>query len=225
MSVVYGTAFGGIISENRGGVVSAYVPDPLGNTIGLMNSAGTMTDSWTYWPYGEVRTRSGSNATPFTFCGTLGYFLDTVNKMFYVRARHLRSDLARWPTVDPLWPIESAYAYVNDRPLVWTDPFGFFPCDPPRTKDCMIKCAPLGMKSCDEFYIDWFFFYTIGTRCECYVIPPGPIRKPIPGPPTTISGGTGLSSVGKTVCIATCIAMGIAFDGFDTDSCIKGCGG
>ena len=129
MSVVYGTAFGGIISENRGGVVSAYVPDPLGNTIGLMNSAGTLTDSWTYWPYGEVRTRSGSNATPFTFIGTLGYFLDNVNKMCYIRARHLRLDLARWLTVDPMWPDQPEYVYCSDSPASKIDPSGLDECD------------------------------------------------------------------------------------------------
>lgn len=128
MSVVYGNAFGGIISENRGGTVSAYVPDPLGSTIGLMNSAGTLTDSWTYWPYGEVRTRSGSNATPFTFLGTLGYFLDTLNKLFYVRARFLRPDLARWLTVDLMWPCQrSQYAYVRDMPVKMRDPSGLAP--------------------------------------------------------------------------------------------------
>ncbi len=50
MSVVYSNAFGGIIAKNRGGVVSDYVQDPLGSTIGLMDSTGTLTDRWEYWP-------------------------------------------------------------------------------------------------------------------------------------------------------------------------------
>ena len=124
MSVVYGNAFGGVISENRGGTVSTYVPDPLGSTIGLVDSAGTLTDSWTYWPYGEVRTRTGSNATPFTFLGVLGYFQDVLNTLFYVRARHLRVDLARWLTVDPLWPSEPGYVYVGGAPTIEADPSG-----------------------------------------------------------------------------------------------------
>jgi len=124
MSVVYGTAFGGIISENRGGTVSVYVPDTLGSTIGLMNSAGTLTDSWTYWPYGEVRTRTGSNVTPFTFLGIIGYFQDVLSKLSYVRARFLKCDLARWLTVDPLWPSQPAYGYVENNPLLATDGSG-----------------------------------------------------------------------------------------------------
>jgi len=124
MSVVYGNAFGGIISENRGGTVRTYVPDTLGSTIAMMDSTGTETDSWTYWPYGEVRTRTGTNSTPFTFVGTLGYFADIVSSFTYVRARFLRSDLARWLTVDPLWPKEAAYSYVDAGPSVSRDPSG-----------------------------------------------------------------------------------------------------
>ena len=182
MSVVYGTAFGGIISENRGGVVSAYIPDQLGNTIGLMNSAGTLTDSWTYWPYGEVRTRTGSNATPFTFLGTLGYFLDTLNKMFYVRARHLRSDLARWLTVDPLWPQEQAFCYVNDTPIAIADPTGLWPwdlcgfstwasvvCNTIMISACTMTCGWSG-----QIGLCFKFQFTCGSVCECVGIPGPP---------------------------------------------------
>ncbi len=64
MSVVYSNAFGGIIAEDRGGVISDYVQDPLGSTIGLMDSTGTLTDRWEYWPWGEVVSRTGTNPTP-----------------------------------------------------------------------------------------------------------------------------------------------------------------
>jgi hypothetical protein len=104
MPVVYSNFCGRVVSETRGGVESDYVSDPLGSTIGLMNSAGTMTDRWEYWPYGEVVSRSGSNPTPLTFLGVIGYFRDVLDKLLYVPARHLRADLARWLTVDALWP-------------------------------------------------------------------------------------------------------------------------
>lgn len=68
-SVVYTTFAGQIVSENRGGVVKEYLPDPLGSTIALANSSA-ITDTWDYWPYGEVMTRTGSTPTPFTFVGT-----------------------------------------------------------------------------------------------------------------------------------------------------------
>ena len=74
-----------------------------------------MTGRCEDWPYGEVVSRTGTNPTPLTFLGVIGYFQDVLSKMYYVRARHFRADLARWLTVDPLWPKEYAYAYMASR--------------------------------------------------------------------------------------------------------------
>ena len=127
MSVVYSNAFGGVFAENRGGTVSIYVPDTQGSTIGLVSSSGVLTDRWVYWPYGEVASRAGTNVTPLTWLGTLGYYLDQVSKLFYVRARHLRADLARWLTADPLWPRQPAYSYVKCAPTATADRSGLGP--------------------------------------------------------------------------------------------------
>ena len=123
MSVRY-TNFGGeLVAEDRGGVSSFYVPDNLGSTVALKNTAGTTTDSFTYWPYGEIRTRTGSTATPFTFVGNLGYYQVSTSR-YYVRARDLRADQARWQTVDPLWPDEMAYGYASLSPIIFSDSSG-----------------------------------------------------------------------------------------------------
>ena len=148
MSVVYSNAFGGVFAENRGGVVSIYVPDTQGSTIGLVSSSGVLTDRWVYWPYGEVASRSGTNVTPLTWLGTLGYFLDALPKLFYVRARHLRADLARWLTVDPLWPEQPAYSYCGGKPSWVTDPSGLQkkilpwvpPCNSLQDTICYVQC-------------------------------------------------------------------------------------
>jgi hypothetical protein len=136
MSVTYTNFVGGIVTENRGGVSSHYVADTLGSTIALVNSSGTVTDTWTYWPYGEVRTRTGTNPTPFTFCGIIGYFQDLLNNFSYVRARFLRVALARWQTVDPLWPFQQAFGYVNQAPIFARDKSGL--C----SWWCVLPCAP-----------------------------------------------------------------------------------
>jgi len=149
MSVVYSNFCGRVVSENRGGVVSNYVADPLGSTIGLIDSAGTMTDRWEYWPYGEVVSRTGSNATPLTFLGVLGYFKDVLDKLFYVRARHLRVDLARWLTVDPVWPREQPYGYAEDSPGLNADPTGLsLHCSPGVSYDSR-KCINNGFMVCE----------------------------------------------------------------------------
>ena len=86
MSAAAATLGGIIVHEARGGVHRDYMRDPLGSTVGLINSNQTITDTFEYWPYGEIRTQTGSTGTPFTFVGTLGYFLDSATQSVYVRA-------------------------------------------------------------------------------------------------------------------------------------------
>ena len=65
MKVTYTTINGEIISENRNGVERDYVPDPLGSTLALLYNTQIKTDTFTYWPYGQVKTRTGTTASPF----------------------------------------------------------------------------------------------------------------------------------------------------------------
>jgi RHS repeat-associated protein len=136
MSVVYATVNGRLVQENRGGVVTRYVPDTLGSVIQTRDAAGNQSSSTTYWPFGEVRTQTGNNPSPWGFCGIWGYFKDAASRL-YVRARTLRPDLSRWMTVDPLWPREKAYTYCYANPYAYIDPSGLIvevclrPLDPP----------------------------------------------------------------------------------------------
>jgi len=201
MSVVYGTAFGGVISENRGGVVSVYVPDTLGNTIGLINSAGTLTDRWTYWPFGETNARTGTNATPLTFLGIIGYFQDVASKLLYVRARHLRVDLARWLTVDPKWPNQRAYVYAGDRPAKYADPSGLWPWDACGIVDWGLascsgemdaQCTQACGRTCSPVLSCWKFAGSCDFNCVC-------------GPPTAnCIGSLGVGSSGHD-CLGMCM--------------------
>jgi len=128
MSVAYTTINGEIVSEKRNGVPSDYIPDALGSTIALLSDTHQITDSWTYWPNGQVRTRTGTNPTPFTFGGTVGYHSDLVDNFTYVRARELRVALSRWQIVDALWPLEHAYGYARCSPTTWIDASGLDSC-------------------------------------------------------------------------------------------------
>ncbi|HSI72186.1 MAG TPA: RHS repeat-associated core domain-containing protein [Fimbriimonas sp.] len=127
MSAVYTNFCGMIVSETRSGVERDYVPDTLGSTAALVDNTEAVTDRWEYWPYGEVSQRTGTSATPFTFVGMLGYFKDVLDKLFYVRARYLKPNLARWLTSDPLFGSTlqaSSYAYCGSAPTFYIDPLG-----------------------------------------------------------------------------------------------------
>ncbi|MBC6969037.1 MAG: hypothetical protein DWB60_03535, partial [Armatimonadetes bacterium] len=43
--------------------VRDYVPDPLGSTIALLDQNQHITDTFSYWPYDEMHTSSGSTGT------------------------------------------------------------------------------------------------------------------------------------------------------------------
>lgn len=125
-SVLY-TNFGGmIVKEDRGGVEREYIPDTLGSTSVMIGSTGKVTDRFDYWPYGEIASRTGNTPTPFTWVGTLGYYKDSATR-FYVRMRSYLANSGGWMTVDPLWPDEKAYAYVNGRSSDAADPQGLSP--------------------------------------------------------------------------------------------------
>ena len=126
----------GMIAEKRSGTRHFHRHDPLGSTIGLVNDAGTTTDTYTYWPYGTLQASAGSTQQPWKFVGKYGYYTDSATHD-YVRARKYRKDLGRWLTVDPLWPILPEYVYALNSPLVRMDPSGLESCS---TNCC---CCPV----------------------------------------------------------------------------------
>ena len=151
MAVVYTNFCGMLVHENRGGTERDYMPDPLGSSAALMNNAQTQTDTWEYWPYGEVSARTGATVTPFTFVGLLGYFDDLMDKLYYVRARFLQPNFGTWLTVDPLWPQESAFSYAHGNPIVKTDPSGGA-VGTVELGDCMAQVQSQASAACDLIY-------------------------------------------------------------------------
>ncbi|MBL1149694.1 MAG: hypothetical protein HND42_05735 [Armatimonadetes bacterium] len=76
-TVRYTVMDGEIVSENRNGTIRDYVPDPLGSTIALLDQNQNITDTFSYWPYGEERTRTGTTPTPFKYFGCAGWYTAT----------------------------------------------------------------------------------------------------------------------------------------------------
>jgi hypothetical protein len=122
-SVTYTVVDGEIIHETRGGVDRFYVPDILGSTAMLVDASGAVTDTWIYWPYGEVQSHSGSSETSFTSFGTKGCYTDLPG-MLYARSRELMTDIARWASPDEYWPTQEAYTYANSMPTLAMDQSG-----------------------------------------------------------------------------------------------------
>ena len=71
-----------------------------------------------------------SSPRRFLWCGTWGYRFNERYAQYtshYVRARHYSSLQGMWSTVDPLYPRERAYGYVENRVTVGIDPSGLGP--------------------------------------------------------------------------------------------------
>jgi len=126
MSVVYTTVNGQILCENRGGVVSHFVSDPLGSVVMVRDNSGNTVYEAEYDPYGNVQSETGTNPSEFGYVGTVGYVKDSAFSL-YVRARYLLTNLGRWLTKDPLWPSEPGYVYAGANPETRVDPDGLMP--------------------------------------------------------------------------------------------------
>ena len=157
VKTAYSTENGRLVQESRDGVVTRYVSDTVGSVIQTRDASGSQTSSTTYWPFGELRTSTGSNPSPWWFVGTLGYYRDALSRL-YVRARILRTDLSRWLTVDGLFPNQPAFQYAGNAPILVTDQTGLWNpacigcgiCLGVGALAAVIACAgsPLGFLTC-----------------------------------------------------------------------------
>ena len=150
------------MSQVTSGVRRDYVPDPLGSTVALLDDSNNVTDTWDYWPYGEIRSRTGATSTPFQYVGTLGYFRDHATQT-YVRARYYKQSLGRWQTVDSLWPRRTAYQYVSSRPVSYVDPSGLVEVGYSPVFDDNINPLAFGYGNCCG----------LNRRCNCSDASPG----------------------------------------------------
>lgn len=121
-TVRYTVINGQIVAEKRDGVRKFFSSDALGSTVALYSGL-TKTDAFTYWPYGETRTRTGTTATKYKFAGTLGC-REQADGGIYMQARVEQPKDGRWLTVDSLWPTKLPYDYADSNPSSWMDPTG-----------------------------------------------------------------------------------------------------
>ena len=102
-------------------------PDAQGNVRQTTDSAGRITMSRSYTPFGAVKSQVGS--APGTF-GYAGEQQDAASDLVFMRARYYDPSTGRFITRDP-YPAYSGvpatlhrYAYVGNDPINRTDPSG-----------------------------------------------------------------------------------------------------
>ncbi|HLZ51002.1 MAG TPA: RHS repeat-associated core domain-containing protein [Candidatus Acidoferrum sp.] len=101
----------------------SFLADPLGSTLALADSTGTLQTQYTFEPFGNT-TLSGS-ATTNSFAYT-GRELDASN-LYYYRARYYNPQIGRFISEDPLGLGTNAYQYAAGNPVSFADPLGLWP--------------------------------------------------------------------------------------------------
>ncbi len=111
------------LSGLRGGTTSYYQADGLGSVSSLTNDSGGIANSYTFDSFGQSTAHTGTLVNPFQYAGRE---LDSETGLYYYRARYYSPETGRFLNEDLLDdPIaRSNYAYVDNNPAGYIDPFG-----------------------------------------------------------------------------------------------------
>jgi len=156
-SYSYITGPGGLpVEQISGSKAYYYYQDQLGSTRGLLDGRASTVASYTYGPYGDLKSSSGSITTPFQYAGQ---YTDSESGLQYLRARYYDPASGQFVSIDPLRSLTmQAYAYTRDNPLSATDPSGRG-----TIQLCMAGSAGLGaggiVQSCTAVGISGTFPY------------------------------------------------------------------
>jgi RHS repeat-associated protein len=123
VNYVYG---GGLISQGDSSASSRqyYLDDGIGNIRYTTSNTGTNVQAYTYDPYGNIVTGSGSD---YSF---QEQEKDSENGLTYLRARYYDSTTGRFTARDPVagtlrdTQTQNGYNYANANPVNRTDPSG-----------------------------------------------------------------------------------------------------
>jgi RHS repeat-associated protein len=114
------------------GNVYYLLSDDLGSTTLTVDSNRSVIDEQRYTAWGEVRLSTGTTPTNYTYTGQYSY-TNSFGLMFY-NARWYDPSLGRFAQADTVVPsgVEGydRYVYVNNNPVINTDPSGHCTTDP-----------------------------------------------------------------------------------------------
>ena len=117
------------ISVTAGNKTAYLHYDGLGSVVNLTSSTGATWWTYDYLPYGGVRTETKNSTQAIDNTRRFaGEYLDPTG-LYYLRAREYDSGIGRFLSNDPVParvgdPYVSAYQYVRQNPVRFTDPSG-----------------------------------------------------------------------------------------------------
>ena len=110
------------VAESRSGTTAFYEQDGIGSVTSLSNTAGTLSNTYTYDTFGNLTASSGSLGNPFQYTGR---DFDVETGLRYYRARYYDPATGRFLSEDPIQFLNGPnfYAYVGNDPIDRTDPW------------------------------------------------------------------------------------------------------
>jgi hypothetical protein len=87
-----------------------FAPDPIGSTVALLNTSRAKTDTFMYWPYGEVKSRTGSTPTQFRFMDSKQFYNESASLTY---GSWYNQRLGVWMTVQLFG---MTYSFFNQNP-------------------------------------------------------------------------------------------------------------
>jgi RHS repeat-associated protein len=117
--------------RTEGGAPRYLLPDALRSTIALADAAGTITNQYTYEPFGRttVSNITGTSTNPYQYAGRE----NDGTGLYYYRARYYHPVFGRFLSADPVgktprFPsVSDLYVYTDNLPTTLIDPLGLGP--------------------------------------------------------------------------------------------------
>jgi RHS repeat-associated protein len=100
-----------------------YLHDGLGSVRNVITSGESVTHHYTYYAFGEsyLKGEGGSPKNRYTYTGREW---DSESSTLYYRARQYSPSVGRFLGRDPIRGDTNLYAYVDNAPVLYVDPYG-----------------------------------------------------------------------------------------------------
>jgi RHS repeat-associated protein len=110
----------------RGANRSYYLFDGLGSVVALTNASGSVTNSYTYDPFGVTTETKALLTKVFNPWRYTGQYQDVTTGLYKMGARYYQPELGRWTQPDPSGLDAHSYVYAGSDPINNSDPTGLF---------------------------------------------------------------------------------------------------
>ncbi|MEJ7655215.1 MAG: RHS repeat-associated core domain-containing protein [Chloroflexia bacterium] len=93
-----------------------------GSVAALTDSAGNLAATYSYEPFGKLKSSTGSLANPYRWLGALGVYHDAPTGLYKMGTRYYDPALGRFTQTDPIeGGSANAYDYALQDPINETD--------------------------------------------------------------------------------------------------------